>query len=428
MNTFRLDRLSGAEVARLLRRPSTRSAAFRTAAASLCRTVQTEGDAAVRRFTQEYDGVVIDDARVPADEIRAAQAHTEPDLLEAIRTSIRNVSLYHSGQRTVDVDVETMPGVRCWRETRPIRRVGLYVPAGSAPLPSTMIMLGVPATLADCEEIVICSPPSNDGRVHRPILAAAAELGISEIYRVGGVQAIAAMAFGTASIPRVDKIFGPGNAYVTAAKEFVSTDPDGVPIDLAAGPSELLIIADETADPVLLAADLLSQAEHDPASQVVLVTTSEPIAARTFSLIEGRIASAPRRLIIERSLEGSLVLVAPTLDAAVAFSNAYAPEHLSIQTRSPDALTSFIRNAGSVFLGPWAPITAGDYASGTNHTLPTSGRAVSQSGVSVESFCKTISFQSLSEQGLRNLAPTLRALSAAEEMYEHGRAVEVRFQ
>jgi len=258
------------------------------------------------------------------------------------------------------------------------------------------------------------------------ILAVAAELGITEVYRIGGVQAIAAMAYGTASVARVDKIFGPGNGYVTAAKEYVSTDPDGVPIDLAAGPSELLVLADETSDPLCLAADLLSQAEHDPSSQVVLVTHDEDVASRTLALIEDRLPAAPRADVIRKALRHSYILLTSSVAESVAFSNAYAPEHLSIQTRDPLGLSALVQNAGSVFLGRWSPVTAGDYASGTNHTLPTSGRAASVSGLSLEAFMKTISFQSISEQGLRTLAPTLRVLSRAESLPEHTRAVEVR--
>jgi len=428
MRTYTYDDLTEDDIARIVRRPTAGNAAFRTAAASLCRTVQQDGDTAVRQLTRKYDGVDVDKVRIPESEINSARSRISEDLLTAIRTAIRNVSAFHTIQRPSAGSLETSPGVRCWREIRPIRRVGLYIPAGSAPLPSTLIMLGVPATLAGCNEIAVCSPPDSDGSVHAAILATAAELGLREVYRVGGVQAIAAMAFGTESIPKVDKIFGPGNAYVTAAKEYVSTDPNGVPIDLAAGPSELLIIADESADPNLLAADLLSQAEHDPSSQVVIVSSNRSIIEQTIEAIQRRLPDTPRRSIIERSLEMSFAVVTATLEEAVHFSNIYAPEHLSIQIDSPLSLTPSIRNAGSVFLGRWAPVAAGDYASGTNHTLPTSGNATAQSGVSLESFTKTISFQSLTEQGLLSLAPTLTALSTAEELFEHRRAVEIRFQ
>jgi histidinol dehydrogenase len=287
-------------------------------------------------------------------------------------------------------------------------------------------MLGVPALLAGCDEVVVCSPPDVNGAIHAAILATAHELGIREVYRVGGAQAIGAMAFGTESIPRVDKIFGPGNAYVTAAKQYVSIDPDGAAIDFAAGPSELLIIADASADPVLLAADLLSQAEHDPSSQVVLVCTNPGTPDRVADLIRARVGDAPRKEIIERSLLNSYIVVASSLEEAVAFSNLYAPEHLQLNISSPQDCVPSIRNAGSVFLGAWSPVTAGDYASGTNHTLPTAGAAIAGSGVSVESFTKTTSFQTLTRSGLSSLSPTLLTLSRAEGLEEHARAVEVR--
>ncbi len=428
MKIIDLTTLSPDVYARLLQRPAAGSPAFRTAAASVCRMVQSEGDDAVRRLTLEYDSVSVTELRVPSDEITSARAQISPEFVDAVRTSIHNVTAFHKAQRQTEVSVETMSGVRCWRERRPIRRVGLYVPAGSAPLPSTLIMLGVPALLAGCREIAVCSPPGKDGSIHPAILATAAELGITEIYRIGGAQAVAALAFGTASVPKTDKIFGPGNAYVTAAKDYVSIDPEGVPIDLTAGPSEILIIADETADPLLIAADLLSQAEHDPSSQVVLVSTDRSVAEKTLACIEERLPSAPRSDIIRESLSKSYAVIAPSADRAIAFSNDYAPEHLSIQTKDPLTVAPLILNAGSVFLGRWAPVTAGDYASGTNHTLPTSGRAVSASGLSVESFCKTISFQSITEEGLRNLAPTLKVLSTTEALFEHDRAVDVRFR
>jgi histidinol dehydrogenase len=426
MKIYKRTDLSDERYRSLLTRPATGSQTFRTAAASLCRAVQAEGDAAVRRLTKQFDKADIDTMRIDPDRITSAASLIAPEVLAALQTSIRNVRAFHAEQRSTGASVETTPGVRCWQEIRPIRRVGLYVPAGSAPLPSTLIMLGVPALLAGCSEIAVCTPPDADGNIHPAILATAAEIGLSEIYRVGGAQAIAAMAFGTASIPRVDKIFGPGNAYVTAAKEYVSIDPAGVPIDLAAGPSELLIIADESADPALLAADLLSQAEHDPSSQVVLVCTDQRIAEDALSLIGKRLPVAPRKEIIEKALENSFVLLTETMEDAVRVSNEYAPEHLSIQTGDPSSLVSSILNAGSVFLGRWAPVTAGDYASGTNHTLPTSGTSAAQSGVTLASFCKTMSFQDITEAGLRSLAPTLRTLSTEEALAEHTRAVEVR--
>jgi histidinol dehydrogenase len=304
--------------------------------------------------------------------------------------------------------------------------VGLYVPAGSAPLPSTVMMLGIPAKLAGCERIIISSPPNAAGKIDPSVLVTAEEIGIDEIYKVGGAQAIAAMAYGTETIPRVEKIFGPGNRYVTAAKQFIATDPLGAAIDLVAGPSELLVIADDTAMPKLVAVDLLSQAEHDPYSQVVLVTTSPILAEQVDSEIARLVIDMPRRKIIDQSLDKSFSLIVDTLDAALKFSNDYAPEHLSIHCEHPDELVPRIKNAGSVFLGRYSPVTAGDYASGTNHTLPTGGTARWQSGVTVESFQKTMTIQSLSKEGLESLAPTLITLTETEGLEAHKRAVTER--
>jgi histidinol dehydrogenase len=347
-------------------------------------------------------------------------------LLSAISHAARNIRTYHAAQLQQGNPVETEPGVRCWREMRPIETVGLYIPAGSAPLPSTVLMLGIPAQLAGCRRIILCSPPRSDGNVDAAVLAAASVIGLREIYRVGGAQAIAAMAYGTGSIPRVDKIFGPGSQYVTEAKRIVSADPGGAAIDLLAGPSELLIIADETADPRIIAADLLSQAEHDPQSGVMLVTTNDVTARSILNNVLQQLSQISRRAIAQRALENSFALVVESLDDAVAFSNQYAPEHLIINTRDPEKLVGSIQHAGSVFLGSSAPVTAGDYASGTNHTLPTGGTARWTNGVTVESFQKSITFQSLTPDGLQRLAPTLVALAEAEGLEAHARAVLAR--
>ena len=321
-----------------------------------------------------------------------------------------------------------MPGVTCWRERRPIDTVGLYVPAGSAPLPSTVLMLGIPAVLAGCKRIVLCSPPKANGSVDPLVLAAAEMVGISEVFKVGGAQAIAALAYGTESIPKVDKIFGPGNKYVTAAKRFIASDPQGAAIDLLAGPSELLIVADKEAEPGMVAADLLSQAEHDPSSQVVLATDSQELADRVVPELQRLLLDLPRNEIARRALEESYILITSSLEDAIGFSNEYAPEHLIVNARSPERFVPLIRNAGSVFLGPHAPVTAGDYASGTNHTLPTGGTAKWAGGVSVESFQKSMSFQTITEDGLRNLAPSLTTLAEAEGLEGHKRAVTIRLK
>jgi histidinol dehydrogenase len=419
--------LTAAQRAALVRRPERTIPSLDATVADLCRDVRSNGDAAVRRLTARFDGVELERLRLTPEEIVDGASRVAPEVREAIEAAARSIRLFHAAQGPRTSVVETLPGVRCWREVRPIRSVGLYVPAGSAPLPSTVLMLGVPATIAGCERIALCSPPRANGTVDPTVLAAARHLGITEIYRVGGVQAIAALAYGSASIPKVDKIFGPGNAYVSAAKRFVAGDPDGCAIDLIAGPSELLIIADASADPRRVAADLLSQAEHDPSSPVVLATTDASLAERTSTILADLARTTPRAAIVEQSLRHAFALVVETLDAAVAFSNDYAPEHLIIDTADPISLVPSIRSAGSVFLGPWSPVTAGDYASGTNHTLPTGGEAARMSGLSLESFQTVVSFQSLTADGLSRLRPTLTALGTAEGLPAHVAAVEARF-
>ncbi len=428
MTIYDLSSLSSEERQRLLRRPDRDLVAAQEIVASLCDEVRASGDAALRQLTARFAGVTVDRFRLTAAEIAAGAESVSLELRTAIAAAAANIRTFHRSQGYRTETVETTPGVRCWREARPLRSVGLYVPAGSAPLPSTVLMLGVPAQLAGCERIVLCSPPRTNGSVDPTVLAAARLLGIAEVYRCGGVQAIAAMAYGTESVPRVDKIFGPGNAYVTAAKRRVASDPDGCAIDLVAGPSELLVIADDAADPRRIAADLLSQAEHDPASPVVLVTTDRPLAKRTAERLAELARTTARQSIIAHSLRHAFAVIAPSLDEAVDFSNAYAPEHLIIDTRDPMSLVPRIRNAGSVFVGPWSPVTAGDYASGTNHTLPTGGAARQMSGLSLESFQSLISFQILTREGLAQLRPTLTALGTAEGLPAHVAAVDARFE
>lgn len=319
-----------------------------------------------------------------------------------------------------------MEGVTCWREARCIERVGLYIPAGSAPLPSTVLMLGIPAKLSNCKRIVLCSPPKANNSIDPFVLATASTVGIDEIYKVGGAQAIAAMAYETETIPKVDKIFGPGNRFVTAAKQFVSTDPDGAAIDLLAGPSEVLIIADDSVNADVVSYDLISQAEHDADAQAVLVTTSVTLAEEVLSILPQRVSEFPRSAIISASLEKSYILVAESLESAIRFSNDYAPEHLIMNTRNAEAVVPSIINAGSVFIGRFAPVTAGDYASGTNHTLPTSGTARWASGVSLDDFQKYITFQSINKSGLESLAPALIAFAETEGLQAHARAVTSR--
>ncbi|MBI4417664.1 MAG: histidinol dehydrogenase, partial [Ignavibacteriales bacterium] len=369
MKRFQLNNLTPDQYKSLLCRPG-EPAQVDDAVRRICLDVKTRGDEAVRDYAVQYDSALLDNFEVTDHELVKAEEALPERLRSAILESIASLHAFHKTQGQVEAAVETLNGVRCWRERRPVNSVGFYIPAGSAPLPSTVLMLGIPAKIAGCPNITLCSPARRDGSVDPTVLAAATMLGISNVYRIGGAQAIAAMAYGTESIPKVDKIFGPGNRYVTAAKRFVSADPDGVAIDMLAGPSELLIIADDHADPSIVATDLLSQAEHDPDSQVVLVTTSSKVAESVLVQLNDQMDGLPRREILLRSLASSFILEVATIDEAIEFSNDYAPEHLIINTRNPESLVSRIQNAGSVFLGAYAPVTAGDYASGTNHTLP----------------------------------------------------------
>jgi histidinol dehydrogenase len=409
-------------------RPWSVDAALRETVASVCRDVQQRGDDALREYSKRFDAAPVSAFRVNPSEIDIARTNISGDLLAAIEHAARNIKAFHAAQVRNEKNIETETGVICWREQRAIETVGLYVPAGSAPLPSTVLMLGIPALLAGCSRIVLCSPPKVNGTIDPAVLAAASYLGIQEIYKVGGAQAIAALAYGTQSIPKVEKIFGPGNQYVTEAKRYVSADPVGTAIDLLAGPSELLIIADESARAEVVAADLLSQAEHDPQSQVVLLTDSESLAQTAMEEVRQQLQQLPRNEIASKALDNSYAVVVQSIEEAAGFSNMYAPEHLLINTRDPEALVSQIRNAGSVFLGSFAPVTAGDYASGTNHTLPTGGSARWVSGVSVDSFQKFIMFQSITRDGLRHLAPALTTLANTEGLEAHARAVTRRLQ
>lgn len=395
-------------------------------AADIIAAVRSGGDAALRRFTQKFGGPDLDTLRVSAAEFREARGRLRGEEIAALERAVANVSSFHEAQRSQPLAIDTMPGVRCERITRPIDRVGLYVPAGSAPLPSTAIMLAVPARIAGCQTRAIASSPGPDGRIHAAVLVAAELCGIDVVYKVGGAQAIAAFAFGTETVRKVDKIFGPGNAWVTAAKQQVAADPEGAAIDLPAGPSEVLVIADETANARFVAADLLAQAEHDTLAQVIFVTISPDLARAVLDEVTRQMATLSRRDIVAQSIANSRCIVVADLDAAVAVSNEYAPEHLIIQTREPRALLDKVSCAGSVFLGPWSPESIGDYCSGTNHVLPTFGYARSYSGVSLLEFQKRITVQELSADGLRALGPTAVTLSGMEGLDAHGNAVKVR--
>ena len=410
----------------LLRRPSAFNSNTDNIVREVCLTIKQRGDSVVREYNKKFDKVEVLAIRVSAEEFETAKKSVSPKFLDALKIAIKNIRTFHKSQLHEIQHIETMKGVSCWREIRPIERVGLYVPAGSAPLPSTVMMLGIPAILAGCSRIVLCSPPKANGSVDPLILATASMIGIDEVYKVGGAQAIAAMAYGTETVPKVDKIFGPGNRFVTAAKQFVSTDPEGAAIDLLAGPSEVLILSDETANPDVVSYDLLSQAEHDADAQAVLVTTSESLAMEVLRILPQKALEFSRNKIVESSLEHSYIFVADSLESAIRFSNDYAPEHLIVNMQNAEAIVPLIINAGSVFVGQFSPVTAGDYASGTNHTLPTSGTARWASGVSLDSFLKNITFQTITKSGLENLAPTLNTFASIEGLQAHARAVTSR--
>ncbi|MCU0411536.1 MAG: histidinol dehydrogenase [Bacteroidetes bacterium] len=415
-----------AAIRELLARASGSSTGDMDSVRTICRDVKERGDEAVREYSRRFDSVSVEEFVVPRSYLESSLAEISSELRQALETAAANIRAFHAAQMQSSAKVETMPGVVCWREARPIDAVGLYVPAGSAPLPSTALMLGVPATLAGCRRIVLCSPPKRDGRIDRTVAAVAAFLGITEVYAVGGVQAIAALAYGTKSIERVDKIFGPGNRFVAAAKQLVSIDPNGCAIDMLAGPSEVLVIADETADARAVAWDLLSQAEHDADAQAVLVTTSGVLANGVANELKDASERGGRYAVVRQSLEHVKLLVVQTLDEAMNISNDYAPEHLLINTRNALPLASDVRNAGSVFIGSWSPVAVGDYASGTNHTLPTNGTARSTGGLSLASFQKHVTFQSLSRDGLSAIAPAVVTLAEAEGLPAHATSVLFR--
>ena len=408
----------------LLRRPTQKFKKIEKIVSPILKKVKKKGDTALRQFAREYDYVELDALAVSEREIRAAHEQVSDELKEAIRVAKANIERFHQAQRTDVLKVETTPGVWCQRRSVPIAKVGLYIPGGTAPLFSSVLMLGVPAMLAGCQEVVLCTPPNRSGSVHPAILYTADLIGIRQIFRVGGAQAVAAMAYGTESIPQVYKIFGPGNQYVTAAKQLVARN--GVAIDLPAGPSEVAVLADETAHPDFVAADLLSQAEHGIDSQVVLVSTDAALVDRVQKAIQQQLADLPRREIAQQALNNSVAVVVRDLAEAYALLNEYGAEHLIIATTDPHDAIEHIVNAGSVFLGHYTPESAGDYASGTNHTLPTNGVAKAYSGVSLDSFVKKITYQEITPSGLQQLGPHVAVMAEAEELVAHQRAVTLR--
>ncbi|HPS11315.1 MAG TPA: histidinol dehydrogenase [Paludibacteraceae bacterium] len=388
--------------------------------------VRQHGDKALINYTKQFDNANLESLEVTKEEIAEAAPLLSVELKQAIEMSRRNIWKFHSEQQHDYDEIQTSPGVYCWQKAVPIEKVGFYIPGGSAPLFSTVLMLGIPAQIAECKEVILCTPPNAEGKIHPAILYAAKVAGIHRIFKVGGAQAIAAMAFGTETVPKVYKIFGPGNQYVTAAKQLVSLRE--VAIDMPAGPSEVEVIADETANPVFVAADLLSQAEHGADSQVLLVTTSEKLVEQVKDQLLIQLNKLPRKEIAEKALENSKIIVVKSLEEAIAFTNEYAPEHLIISTKSYMVVSENIVNAGSVFLGNMTPESAGDYASGTNHTLPTNGYAKAYNGVNLDSFIRKITFQQLTPEGLTNLSNAIILMAENEGLQGHANAVKLRIE
>ncbi|WP_413623752.1 histidinol dehydrogenase [Luteibacter sp. Lutesp34] len=417
---------AAARNAALARPVQARAPDLRQGVEGIIAEVRARGDAALFELTARYDGVAMDDLAVSEQEFVDAESRLPETLKAAILEAAGRIERFHRAAAPVPVAIDTAPGVRVERVLRPVRRVGLYVPAGGAPLPSTAIMLGVPAAIAECPEVVLCTPVQANGRCDDAVLFAARAVGVHRVFKLGGAQAIAAMAYGTDSVPRCDKLFGPGNAWVTEAKLQVAGDPAGAAIDMPAGPSEVLVIADDTADPRFVAADLLSQAEHGPDSQVLLVSPSSGLLDAVEDEVERQRAQLPRADVAALALSESRLVLVGDLAEAVEVSNLYAPEHLIVQTAEPRALLDDIESAGSVFLGEWTPESIGDYCSGSNHVLPTYGYARSFSGVSVASFQKQVTVQQLSAEGLRRIGPCAEILAEAEQLEAHRRAVSLR--
>ncbi|WP_217511073.1 histidinol dehydrogenase [Vibrio metschnikovii] len=425
MRTVVWPSLSETQQESVLERPAISAGANITATVQdLISQVRREGDKALLTLTEKFDRVKPDTLRVSQAEIDAASERLSAEMKQALQQAYSNIAKFHKAQKSQPLRVETMPGVVCEQVTRAINKVGLYIPGGSAPLPSTVLMLGVPAQIAGCRKVVLCSPPP----IADEILYVAKLCHIDEVYNVGGAQAIAAMAYGTETVAKVDKIFGPGNAYVTEAKRQVSYDFQGAAMDMPAGPSEVLVIADETADAEFIAADLLSQAEHGPDSQVVLVTPSPMIADRVTDAVQRQLKALTRADIAQQALASSLIIIADSLTQAVAISNYYGPEHLIVQTKNPRELVPLLDNAGSIFLGNWSPESVGDYASGTNHVLPTYGHTRTYSSLGLADFTKRMTVQELTADGLEALAPTVVAMANAEGLDAHRRAVTIRIE
>jgi histidinol dehydrogenase len=410
----------------LLKRPTIDTRNLEERILQVLHQVKEQGDEALKKFTYEFDKIQLESLLVSEAELAEAETLVSDALKSAIDQARINIEKFHLAQREEVKKIETSPGVVCWRKSVAISRVGLYIPGGTAPLFSTILMLGIPANIAGCEEIVLCTPPNKEGKIHPAILYTAGILGIKSIFKVGGAQAIAAMAYGTASVPQVYKIFGPGNQYVTAAKQLVNKE--GVAIDMPAGPSEVAIVADDSCNPAFVAADLLSQAEHGVDSQVVLVSTSKTAIEKIEAELAAQLEVLPRKEFAAKTLANSKTLLVKDMQEAMELINEYAPEHLILQVKDFEKLAGLVRNAGSVFLGNYTPESAGDYASGTNHTLPTNGYSKAYSGVSLDSFIKKITFQHISKEGIRQLGPVIEEMAAAESLQAHKNAVTLRMQ
>lgn len=408
----------------LLKRPVMNTDTLRDTVLEILNRVRTEGNRAVMEYEEKFDKVTLQSLAVSEQEFADAEKAVSIKLKAAIMLAFNNIRTFHAAQKFEGKRVTTLPGVTCWQKAVAIEKVGLYVPGGTAPLFSTVLMLATPAQIAGCKEIILCTPPDRSGKIHPAILYAAKVAGVSRVFKAGGVQAIGAMAYGTSSIPKVYKIFGPGNQYVTAAKQQVSLRD--VAIDMPAGPSEVAVLADETAQPAFVAADLLSQAEHGTDSQAILITTSEALLREVTGEVQRQLEQLPRKGIAEKSLANSKLILVRTMDEAVDMVNEYAPEHLIIETKDYQQTAERIVNAGSVFLGPYSPESAGDYASGTNHTLPTNGYAKAYSGVSLDSFIRKITFQEVTQEGIRMIGPAIEVLAANEYLDAHKNAVSVR--
>lgn len=408
----------------LAQRPTKPSLSLEKTVKKVFADVQKDGDVALEKYTELFDKVSVRSLKVSPAEIANSNNNLSNELKKAIRLAKKNIEAFHTAQKEKSKIIQTTKGVTCWRESRAIEKVGIYIPGGSAPLFSTILMLGIPAKLAGCKEIILCTPPDKEGKINPAILHTAQLVGINSVFCVGGIQAIAAMAFGTKTIAKADKIFGPGNQYVTAAKQMAQQS--GVAIDMPAGPSEVLIIADKSSNPEFVAADLLSQAEHGPDSQVILLSDSKKVIDNTIQELKVQLNNLPRKAIAQKALENSKAILLKNMEECMSFSNLYAPEHLILAVKNSGSMVTHVSNAGSVFLGNYSCESAGDYASGTNHTLPTNGYARSYSGVSLDSFVKKITFQQITKEGIQRIGPAIELMAEAEQLFAHKNAVSVR--